>query len=1365
VAFRQHDVPVNPNVGRVNPPNVGRVNPPRKLLAARPPACKKAFALALASTAPHAALPPEDALLYAFRRNVVVAASAGTGKTYRLTALYVLLTLGLTSMAQPDGEEPAAPIPPERIVATTFSRAAAQEISARVQAALSEIATWDETGEEPKLAAIIAARRKVIADPPSLAEIRRRAADALGRSAGARIDTLHGLAQQIVKTHALVLGVDPEARVVEEDEAQALANLAVDEALGAALEAGADRAEAARALVAAAGGVWGARKQVAKLCDRLDEEGLLPSELVLAEHAAGARALRVSLDAIVASCRADGGRTKDAAAALATALAGNVGELLPNVGELLPSTAEEPLRELFAIALRGKTTDADKAFGAFRESLPGDSNADRAAGVIAILREAPHLSGRERGIVALLEDARARLGAIRRREGVLSFGDMLRIARDGMRDKPEIAQAVRASIDALLVDEFQDTSRAQRDIVYLLRERDGSGRLPGQTPSAEGLVGHGLFLVGDRKQSIYGFRGADVAVFSRITGELCGPAAREALALAPEICAAEALADLVALRESRRSGEKILSFVNAFSGFDFRAGNSVAPRDFEVVYGPADHLLPVPTAAGEGEVVLIEDDGLSPPDAEPVVRGAARSMREAFIAAAFTATYARSGRGAFRDIAILARRRRTLPLIELALARLDIPHVVAGRALFDTSEVRDVAAVLRLLVDRRDRLALATVLRGPAVGLSDAALAWLGVPGVGLSLPLERSDAPRLLPSLPAWEHLGPSDKTRLEDFVRRFVELRRAAMRLHPGEAIRAAVAAFDLDRVFAAMPRPEMRIGNVDRLLGVARRRGGTLSGFVRWLDRRMRDESDEREDAVFAEEEDAVRLLTIHASKGLDFPVVVVVDLDAGVSPRPSGLQIASLGGVRPTLVLRHHATRVDPLSDAMLAALERGDRPTLEALRTAALGEADEIGRARELAERQRLTYVAITRPKRALVLVGVPDPPEGSRRRSKGGSAFESLKEGLGKPEIRGAITEVLKASALLGDPHALPREARHGAATPTGPAPAWPERPPTRTISIATTPLSLFQGCPRRFRLRQLMGFDEPLSTGYVELSGGPNPTQVEPTQPNPTQVEPNPTQVEPNPTQVEPNPTQVEPNPDPETDVDLDPRIRGLAAHGVLERWPREAFGRPTDVVDVRRRLALAGLRPDIPEAARIAEGIARFLDGTYARSIRDQGLRMLREEPFVLTIGLSPAPDGTARVLGLRGAVDFVVFRPDGTVDVIDYKLSRPRTDLAVYAFQLHAYALSMFRREQNVRIRAGVVFLASPKAAEEPIFLASEGPDGTITHVEHERFSRELAELGERFAESRWADRFDPVPLDRCRKLRCGFVGACYGPEASL
>ena len=110
------------------------------------------------------------------------------------------------------------------------------------------------------------------------------------------------------------------------------------------------------------------------------------------------------------------------------------------------------------------------------------------------------------------------------------------------------------------------------------------------------------------------------------------------------------------------------------------------------------------------------------------------------------------------------------------------------------------------------------------------------------------------------------------------------------------------------AALPRAEARIANLDRLVGLARRRGGTLAGFSRWLDQRIDDDADEPEAAVFSIEDDAVRLTTIHASKGLDFPVVVLVELE----DEPRG-EPASLGFFHDdvtgaaSFVMRHHAPR--------------------------------------------------------------------------------------------------------------------------------------------------------------------------------------------------------------------------------------------------------------------------------------------------------------------------------------------------------------------------------------------------------------------------------------------------------------------------
>jgi ATP-dependent helicase/nuclease subunit A len=312
---------------------------------------------------------------------------------------------------------------------------------------------------------------------------------------------------------------------------------------------------------------------------------------------------------------------------------------------------------------RSKRTPADDALEDYLATLSGKTKADKAHGLLALLRHGPELAAREARLVALIEDARARLHAAKRRAGGLGFGDLLRIARDTLRDRPDLARAVREGIDVLLVDEFQDTSRVQRDLVYLLREHDeaAAARSSGASPAPEGLLGHGLFLVGDRKQSIYGFRGADVAVFSRVCAELAGRPAGLALAMPDEDWPDAPIADFVALGESRRSGERILTFVNAFSSRDFSGDRrpDLPPRDFEIAYGPAEHLSAVTPGSG-GEVVLIADDGKSPEDADPIVREARGAAREAHLAAAFIArtAFAQSGpRG--RALPRLRRARAT----------------------------------------------------------------------------------------------------------------------------------------------------------------------------------------------------------------------------------------------------------------------------------------------------------------------------------------------------------------------------------------------------------------------------------------------------------------------------------------------------------------------------------------------------------------------------------------------------------------------------------------------------------------------------------------------------------------------------------
>src|SRR5262249_45091594 len=148
---------------------------------------------------------------------------------------------------------------------------------------------------------------------------------------------------------------------------------------------------------------------------------------------------------------------------------------------------------------------------------------------------------------------------------------------------PEIAARAAEGVELLLVDEFQDTSRIQRDLVFLLRERPASAkrRRAGELPEARALSPRGLVVVGDRKQSIYAFRGADVSVYARLAAELCGARAIEALDLRGVTASEQAVAELAPLNFNYRSGSKILSFVNRVAAADF----SLAPeRAFEIRY-------------------------------------------------------------------------------------------------------------------------------------------------------------------------------------------------------------------------------------------------------------------------------------------------------------------------------------------------------------------------------------------------------------------------------------------------------------------------------------------------------------------------------------------------------------------------------------------------------------------------------------------------------------------------------------------------------------------------------------------------------------------------------------------------------------
>ncbi|HET9929052.1 MAG TPA: UvrD-helicase domain-containing protein [Polyangiaceae bacterium] len=1140
-------------------------------------------------------------------RNCIVAASAGTGKTHLITNIYIAHVLGLRS----DGEE----IAPERIVATTFSRAAAREIRERLEQRLHAIAFPAEavaTGLDPTLASVAELRGL------SRSTLEKRAATALELLPRTLIDTLHGLATRVLRGHALEFGIAPGFSILDEQEALEDATSTIEDVLSQALAEGPEREAAVTAFIDAGLGLEATITSLMATLSLLDEEGLDAADLLLPAHDADARGLYESLEHAAAAVLAAGASHPLASAARAVQLGLRA----------LPET--EPLSEALGLFFKDKRPQLERMENgrAVLDALdallrPKDSKAERIRKSVGFLARAPQLLSQERELRTLLARVQREVLARRRARNAFGFGDLLRLARDALRDAPAIAVEASGALDLLLVDEFQDTSRVQRDLVLLLHERAESARrrAPGALPKPTDLRSRGLVVVGDRKQSIYAFRGADVSIYARLAAELAGAAAVSALDIHGIEPNPEPVAEFVSLKQNYRSAPPILDFVNRVARVDF---SQTPKRSFEIRYMEAEELSPPPSRAGvAGRVTFITDDGALPEAPDALLAGAKGPLRTALIAAGFCAKAHDEGQE-YRDLALLARRRSSLPLLELALDRLKIPFVVAGRALYATQEVRDLAALLRLSLDPYDRHALATVARGALGGLSDRALAELSVPQRGL-----------LVSSQWARVELGDAgDSARCRALAERLSELYEIAPRLSPRDVLSLAIERFELESVLGALPRGAVRFGNVGRLLEIAARRGGSLPQFSRWLERQIALEVDESEAATFSEEDDAVRLLTVHGSKGLSFPVTIVVDVNATEPARSQPFGLLRSDHAAPTLTIRYRA------DDGLV--------------QSPALARINDDAQARALSERQRLSYVALTRAERELVLVL---PAEAPRAGSLGRSVAELL---LLDPELP---VQKLPALELLqrGPTPFEPDDASEA-------VPLLPARAPWQGAAIGVTALSDYALCARRFQLLHVAGISE---FGSAQEQRGDEASDTA--------------------------------------------RAIGSAAHQVLESYPVASFGETASEPALLELLAATGLDREAKSTRETAAGIGRFLASDYAREVREHGKVVHREVEMTLVIDesrrarpvrqleLFHTPNAQHRSV-LRATLDLVVERDDGSIDVIDYKRSRGG-DPTRYALQLHAYRLAVEQRFGEKKIRTGLINLLAPSA--EPVWVNEPPP----------------------------------------------------------
>ena len=1162
--------------------------------------------------------------LYAFRRNLVVAASAGTGKTHSLVGVIIHVLLGASELG---GEGLHAAVDPGRVVATTFSRKAAAEIRARIVEELERLVTGDP-GSKYRAdldVACVRAGVKPWGDKP-VAERARRALDGLGR---AQIGTLHSFAGTIARAHALELGLSPGFEMADEEASRLRASECIVRVLERGLTEGDAGARDVRTLVDIAGGVDRLVTQIARLLNRLEEDGRGAKELAIADD--DAKVADAALGTLLEHARALAGDERFEVP---------VRDLLHAWDSVDQAGLEVAAGALFSLRPGKNRSALAEEFFAWRNDLPGTTNADRARRLVLAWRARDSFAPFATKARALLAACQDEIARETRRTSLLGFGDVLLAARDVLRDHPSLAAELGASIDVFMVDEFQDTSRLQRELVQLVWGKEAR-RPAGVVPDVSMLRPCGLFVVGDRKQSIYGFRGADVSVFAEFCVGLGGKTAREALGIAPHAAwePEEPTADFISLRHNRRGEPSLLTFANAFSKRRFAIAEPPAAL-YEIDYVPeTEDLLPPPgreTIADMPRTTWLRvkgegDTSTRPDEAFAIAHRIAKMMAEG------TPTV-RGAPPRWRDIAVLAHTNEMLDAAAFALAHGGIPHVVAGRGFYSAPEVRDLVAMLALICDPGQRLAMMEVLRGPWAGVNDATLIALTEPRWGLTEVGSAWDTGERRAAI------DPKDQEAL-DRVRRTVRgLRHNLDRLGPAGVLREAIRELALEETLVLLPRGAQRIANVRKLLVMAEREKSARR-FIERLDEAAERDTAESEAATFSDEDDAVRLLTVHASKGLDFPIVFVPQV--GIDPprrEHTAMALEFRSGGAPNVlsarIISADGTLCDPPSYVRsLATAERRHR-----------------------AERQRLAYVAMTRASEAMLLVGsrrVPKSGESPAYRATTAATLADLAYDEGALQKAALIVEDVSASApplaYATTPLPTVESPRELVPNPALGCPSW------RSLPIAPTSLQDFHNCPRRFQLVHLLDFPEHPVGAVSHAASAANRDADEA---------------------------------DAASAPRLDARAEGTLAHRILERIAPHHFGDPDAAREASAILAREGIAVEHAKHGAVVGRVTRFLTGAYAKRVGEAGAEVLREQPFVLSI-----PDAEGRTIALRGSIDLLVVWPDGRADIIDYKRARgPSAE--PYAFQLDVYQLaaeSMLPTE--TRIRAGIIFLGGDAA--EPMW----------------------------------------------------------------
>ncbi|MSR23661.1 MAG: hypothetical protein EXR96_01015 [Nitrospiraceae bacterium] len=833
-----------------------------------------------------------------FDRNVVVVAGAGTGKTTLLVNRLVHLLM----------REPH-PVGITKLVALTFTNKAATEMKIRLRerlAALLESGASASGDSGPVALADLRARYGLSSD-----QIAARAAEALHELDKAQIGTLHSFAAHLLRLHPLESGVDPDFQT-DDDESR------FQEHFSSQWDLWLDRELALNG------------PQEARWRRLLAGQGIEP----LREMAYALRSELIPLDEL--RRQAEEGAPVPALRNWFAARRDRAAELLRSRRQAKRLKADamlESAQALFVLLVERGFDGLAALESAHKQELArdvgkktagwGEAEFVEAAGLIQVAKQALAVDGMLTGeLLALLcpfmQQARATFLA----QGWVSFDGLLARARTLLRDHPAIRERLKRDYQAVLVDEFQDTDPVQYEIILYLAERAGHQGTDWRTVDLEPGK---LFIVGDPKQSIYAFRRADIEAFEQVV--------KKVAASGGITCT---------LTTNFRSDERVLEVVNPLFDRLLLQQENIQPPNVRLAVRPD---RPRRVAQPGVEVRVVRAEG------EDEVESAAATRHEADQLARWlkddllaheTLTDAFGRRESLKPghVALLFRKLTQAQEYLEALRRHDVAYVTDGeKHFYRRQEVIDLVNVLRVVENPHDAIALVGVLRSSLGGVTDHELVELRERGAFDYRERER------LSGLPGWS------RPRAEAVRQLYAgldELHQTAPTVPLPEAMDRLFARLPILELAAASLHGEQAVANLKKVrqmaAELAERPHLTFAAFVELMIARLEEQPEEAESALAEESLEAVRVMTIHKAKGLEFPVVILPGFHHGTGR-----------GRELPLVSQDWATGV--------FGINWGECCSLGAVLV------NEKVRLREEAERRRLFYVGMTRAKERLILSG------------------------------------------------------------------------------------------------------------------------------------------------------------------------------------------------------------------------------------------------------------------------------------------------------------------------------------------------------------------------------------------------------------